>query len=86
MGEPAPVMPPVAESRRAPARRPAPARRRHDRGLGGALRERYAPHGASVPDAARLETAWEAFAGRMADHYPFFHPRYAGQMLKPPIP
>ena len=22
----------------------------------------------------------------MGDHYPFFHPRYAGQMLKPPHP
>src|SRR2546423_13224347 len=22
----------------------------------------------------------------MDDHYPFFHPRYAGQMLKPPHP
>ena len=22
----------------------------------------------------------------MADNYPFFHPRYAGQMLKPPHP
>lgn len=42
------------------------------------------PHPASAPDPARLERAWDAFAARMADHYPFFHPRYAGQMLKPP--
>ena len=42
------------------------------------------PHPASAPDADRLEAAWGTFAQRMADHYPFFHPRFAGQMLKPP--
>jgi glutamate/tyrosine decarboxylase-like PLP-dependent enzyme len=26
------------------------------------------------------------FTGRLRDNYPFFHPRYAGQMLKPPHP
>jgi glutamate/tyrosine decarboxylase-like PLP-dependent enzyme len=41
-------------------------------------------HAASQVDPARLAAAWERFAERMADHYPFFHPRYAGQMLKPP--
>jgi glutamate/tyrosine decarboxylase-like PLP-dependent enzyme len=46
----------------------------------------YEPHPATVPDAARLAAAWEDFSTRMADHYPFFHPRYAGQMLKPPHP
>jgi glutamate/tyrosine decarboxylase-like PLP-dependent enzyme len=46
----------------------------------------YEPHPATVPDPQRLQDAWDAFAGRMADHYPFFHPRYAGQMLKPPHP
>ena len=35
-------------------------------------------HPASVPDPERLLAAWEAFAARMGDHYPFFHPRYAG--------
>jgi glutamate/tyrosine decarboxylase-like PLP-dependent enzyme len=44
----------------------------------------YAPHPATVPDADRLAGAWEQFGRRMADHYPFFHPSYAGQMLKPP--
>ena len=44
----------------------------------------YEPHPATLPDPARLARAWEAFAQRMDDHYPFFHPRYAGQMLKPP--
>ena len=43
-------------------------------------------HPATVPDPARLEQAWAAFAARMDDHYPFFHPRYAAQMLKPPNP
>ncbi|MGH2863571.1 MAG: pyridoxal phosphate-dependent decarboxylase family protein [Solirubrobacteraceae bacterium] len=46
----------------------------------------YDPHPATVPDPDRLASAWEAFARRMDDHYPFFHPRYAGQMLKPPNP
>jgi len=46
----------------------------------------YAPHPANAPDAQRLQAAWDAFGERMAAHYPFFHPRYAGQMLKPPHP
>jgi glutamate/tyrosine decarboxylase-like PLP-dependent enzyme len=52
-----------------------------------AWQERFGPfagHPASAPDAARLASAWDAFSQRMADHYPFFHPRFAGQMLKPP--
>ncbi len=44
----------------------------------------YEPHPATMPDPGRLARAWAAFEGRMADHYPFFHPRYAGQRLKPP--
>ncbi len=35
-------------------------------------------------DPARWETAWEEFARRMDGNFPFFHPRFAGQMLKPP--
>jgi glutamate/tyrosine decarboxylase-like PLP-dependent enzyme len=46
----------------------------------------YEPHPATVPDPERLTAAWEAFSLRMDDHYPFFHPHYAGQMLKPPNP
>jgi len=42
------------------------------------------PHPASAPDGRRLKRAWADFGERMADHYPFFHPRFAGQMLKPP--
>ncbi len=41
-------------------------------------------HPATVPDPERLAHSWEAFSARMQDHYPFFHPSYAGQMLKPP--
>jgi glutamate/tyrosine decarboxylase-like PLP-dependent enzyme len=46
----------------------------------------YDPHPAGVLEPERLAAAWEEFSDRMADHYPFFHPRYAGQMLKPPHP
>ena len=35
--------------------------------------------------AASLQGAWTD-RGRMADNYPYFHPLYAGQMLKPPHP
>jgi glutamate/tyrosine decarboxylase-like PLP-dependent enzyme len=43
-------------------------------------------HAALDIDGARFESAWGDFAARMAGNYPFFHPRYAGQMLKPPHP
>jgi glutamate/tyrosine decarboxylase-like PLP-dependent enzyme len=43
-------------------------------------------HPALDVDAARFESAWAEFGARMAGNYPFFHPRYAGQMLKPPHP
>jgi glutamate/tyrosine decarboxylase-like PLP-dependent enzyme len=46
----------------------------------------YEPSAAGVPAPDRMAAAWDAFGERMADHYPFFHPRYAGQMLKPPHP
>ena len=42
------------------------------------------PHPATAVDVDRLAAVWERFAGRMAGNHPFFHPRYAGQMLKPP--
>ncbi len=44
----------------------------------------FDPHPATVPDPERLARSWEAFSERMQDQYPFFHPSYAGQMLKPP--
>src|SRR5262245_53369386 len=48
------------------------------------------PAGAGeLPDAAGLaeiEDVLMQAAGRLQDNYPYFHPLYAGQMLKPPHP
>ena len=54
----------------------------------------YDPHPALVPDRQRLDEAVAEFTARLTAPtdgdargvYPFFHPRYAGQMLKPPHP
>jgi tyrosine decarboxylase / aspartate 1-decarboxylase len=40
----------------------------------------------AVPGAARLADVLTATAERLRDNYPYFHPLYAGQMLKPPHP
>src|SRR5258705_434000 len=40
----------------------------------------------SVPGAARMEEVLLALAEKLQDNYPYFHPLYAGQMLKPPHP
>ena len=45
--------------------------------------ERPAP---PAVDPARWDAAWEEFERRMGGNFPFFHPRFAGQMLKPPHP
>ena len=37
-------------------------------------------------DPDRWAAAWDEFSTRMGGNFPFFHPRYAGQMLKPPHP
>jgi glutamate/tyrosine decarboxylase-like PLP-dependent enzyme len=37
-------------------------------------------------DESRWAAAWDEFERRMDGNFPFFHPRYAGQMLKPPHP
>jgi glutamate/tyrosine decarboxylase-like PLP-dependent enzyme len=37
-------------------------------------------------DPDRLDTAFNEYLERMEGNYPFHHPRYAGQMLKPPHP
>ena len=37
-------------------------------------------------DAGAIAEVLEATAHRLADNYPYFHPLYAGQMLKPPHP
>ncbi|MEO5936769.1 MAG: aminotransferase class I/II-fold pyridoxal phosphate-dependent enzyme [Terriglobales bacterium] len=35
---------------------------------------------------ARIAAVLDQVTGRLADNYPYFHPLYAGQMLKPPHP
>ncbi|HHE41583.1 MAG TPA: hypothetical protein ENL12_02925, partial [Dehalococcoidia bacterium] len=37
-------------------------------------------------DGERLQSVLLQVATRMQDNYPYFHPQYAGQMLKPPHP
>jgi glutamate/tyrosine decarboxylase-like PLP-dependent enzyme len=39
-----------------------------------------------APGMARIEEVLSATAERLQDNYPYFHPLYAGQMLKPPHP
>jgi glutamate/tyrosine decarboxylase-like PLP-dependent enzyme len=41
---------------------------------------------APAVDPERWAAAWDEFERRMDGNFPFFHPRYAGQMLKPPHP
>jgi glutamate/tyrosine decarboxylase-like PLP-dependent enzyme len=43
-------------------------------------------HPALAVEPGRLATAWAELDRRMQGNYPFFHPRFAGQMLKPPHP
>ncbi len=66
-----------------------------ERWLGAAvhvIREWSAGYGPSQPHPSlqvsdeSFGAAFSLFAQRMTDNYPFFHPRYAGQMLKPPHP
>jgi glutamate/tyrosine decarboxylase-like PLP-dependent enzyme len=40
----------------------------------------------SAPEARRIENVLFEVADRLHDNYPYFHPLYAGQMLKPPHP
>ncbi|WP_082346041.1 aminotransferase class V-fold PLP-dependent enzyme [Kitasatospora sp. MY 5-36] len=44
------------------------------------------PHPSHLVDEAAFAAAFERFAERLEHNYPFFHPRYAGQMVKPPHP
>ncbi|MET7760989.1 hypothetical protein ABZS71_02715 [Streptomyces sp. NPDC005393] len=37
-------------------------------------------------DDTRFAEAFREFTKRLKDNYPFFHSRYAGQILKPPHP
>jgi glutamate/tyrosine decarboxylase-like PLP-dependent enzyme len=56
-----------------------------DRGFRGRW-EPVATAPAAEVDAGRLAAAWAEYTERLQDNYPYFHPRYAGQMLKPPHP
>src|SRR5579863_9958350 len=40
----------------------------------------------STTDTAAIEQVLNETAHRLGDNYPYFHPLYAGQMLKPPHP
>jgi tyrosine decarboxylase/aspartate 1-decarboxylase len=42
--------------------------------------------GSDAPGMARISEVLNATAERLQDNYPYFHPMYAGQMLKPPHP
>ncbi|MFI1864576.1 pyridoxal phosphate-dependent decarboxylase family protein [Streptomyces jumonjinensis] len=46
----------------------------------------YEPHPSLAVDDDRFAEVFGEFTERLKDNYPFFHPRYAGQMLKPPHP
>ena len=53
---------------------------------GGTEYPPFEPHPALDMPEERMEAAFAELAERLRDNYPFFHPRYAGQMLKPPHP
>ncbi|MDX8048889.1 aminotransferase class I/II-fold pyridoxal phosphate-dependent enzyme [Lentzea sp. BCCO 10_0798] len=46
----------------------------------------FTPHSSLQVDPALFGSALAELQDRLRDNYPFFHPRYAGQMLKPPHP
>jgi len=48
--------------------------------------EALPPSGASVPDEQAMQRVLLEVAELLQDNYPYFHPLYAGQMLKPPHP
>jgi glutamate/tyrosine decarboxylase-like PLP-dependent enzyme len=48
--------------------------------------EPFEPHPALQVSDERFAAAFGELTGRLRDNYPFFHPEYAGQMLKPPHP
>ena len=43
-------------------------------------------HDGATPMLAAMAAVLEETARRLGDNYPYFHPLYAGQMLKPPHP
>src|SRR5438445_11707254 len=46
----------------------------------------FSPHPSLDVEVGALERATEELRTRLRENYPFFHPRYIGQMLKPPHP
>ena len=46
----------------------------------------YAPAHSSDTDSEAMSALLEETAHRLGDNFPYFHPLYAGQMLKPPHP
>ena len=46
----------------------------------------YEQHPSLAVEPDRLADVLERYTERLGGNYPFFHPRYAGQMLKPPHP
>jgi tyrosine decarboxylase / aspartate 1-decarboxylase len=44
------------------------------------------PSGTELPGKERMAGVMNEVARRLRDNYPYFHPTYAGQMLKPPHP
>lgn len=46
----------------------------------------FEAHPSTVVPDDRLAEAFDRLADRLTDNYPFFHPHYVGQMLKPPHP
>jgi glutamate/tyrosine decarboxylase-like PLP-dependent enzyme len=46
----------------------------------------FEQHVSTAVTDAEFGTAFEELVKRLRDNYPFFHPRYAGQMVKPPHP
>lgn len=48
--------------------------------------EEYTPDSSLEIDPAVVRSTLEELEHRLNENYPFFHPRYAGQMLKPPHP
>jgi tyrosine decarboxylase / aspartate 1-decarboxylase len=46
----------------------------------------FQPERQSDSDAPAIAAVLEETAHRLGDNYPYFHPMYAGQMLKPPHP
>ena len=46
----------------------------------------YSQHPSLAVDDRRFDAAFAVFTERLQENYPYFHPFYAGQMLKPPHP